>query len=349
MQVSAREECVAIDASDKPWLQPYALADDANVVDRPRLEAALAKVRAQVSDPSAGVFGPDSVMWKVYGEQATGVAALRAILLQTAHPFVSHAVQQKSAYRTDPQGRHERTVRAVNRWIFGDLAQAFAAARTVWGVHTRVVGEIANRVGPYDRGDRYAANEQHAQFWVHATGVDSALRLYEHIHGPLGANDLARYHEESKRFALLFGIDERLFPPTWADFRAYMDMMFESDVLTPDQASLDIAKYLFTPPVKQAAPAFAWLKIMTAGLLPSRLRHGYELSWGRFEHRAYEASLKTLRATVPRLPPELRFSFAYRRALHRVRHSQPRLFERRVNRAILDFERASARTLKRSA
>lgn len=325
MLKSAIDEIHGIVAEGKPWLQTYSIADEANIVDRARLEASLEKIRSRIGDPRRGLFGPGSMMWRVYGEQISNLAALRALFLQTAHPFIAHAVQQKSAYRTDPEGRTKRTFRAVNSWIYGDVDEAFTAARNVFRAHSRIVGPIANRVGAYEVGDPYAANEQHAQFWVHATGVDSALRMYEAVHGPLGREERERYNEESKLFALLFGIDEAIIPPTFGDFEEYVRRMLESDVLTPDQASRDIARYLLSPPTKAAAPAFAWAKIMTAGQLPDRLRHGYQFPWGRFEERVFESSMLALRTSVPRLPPRLRMTVFHRRGMRRVEGATPGL------------------------
>lgn len=343
MLQSAVEENAAAVAAGKPWLQTHAIADEANVVSRERLEAALEKIRARVKDPSLGLFGPGSMLWRVYGQQTSGIAGGRALLLQTAHPFIAHAVQQKSAYRTDPQGRTERTFKAVLNWVYGDLDRAFGAARTVFRIHTRVVGEIANRVGPYEQGDRYAANEQRSQFWVHATGVDSALRMYEHIYGRLSREERERYNEESKLFALLFGIDEELIPPTFGDFEEYMERMFESDVLTPDQASRDIAKYVLSAPNKQAAPAFAWLRLMTAGFLPERIRQGYHFPWGALEQAAFDASMVAIKRVTPRLPAPLRLSPYMRQAAHRAHQTSPGLLERRLDETLERMAEAAAR------
>ena len=343
MLKSALDEIAAVKAAGTPWLQTYSVVDEANVVDRERLEAGLEIIRSRVKNPKHGLFGPRSLLWRVYGDQASNVAGLRALLLQTAHPYIAHSVQQKSAYRTDPQGRTERTFRAVLHWVYGDMDKAFTAARTVFRVHTRIVGEIANRVGAYEAGDRYAANEQHSQFWVHATGVDSALQMYEHIHGPLSRTEREQYNEESKLFALLFGVDEAIIPPTFGDFQEYMARMFASDVLTPDQASLDIAKYVLSPPTPSAAPAFAWLKLMTTGLLPPRIRHGYQFPWGRAERVAFDASMTALRFGMPRLPAALRYTSGYRYAMHKAESTQPGPFERRVDQAFLDMAKAAER------
>ncbi|MCB0221818.1 MAG: DUF2236 domain-containing protein [Chrysiogenetes bacterium] len=317
-----------------PWLEPLAVVNEQNIVDRDRFETALEKIRTRVKKPEQGLFGPDSMMWRVFGDQAGSIGALRAVLLQTAHPFIAHAVQQKSAYQTDPYGRGKRTIRAVNHWIFGDMEMALNAARIVWSVHTRITGEIANDVGPYEKGDAYAANEQHALFWVHATTLEGPLHVYESIYGKLSRAERERFNDESKLFALLFGIDEALIPPTFADFQQYMQTMFDSEVVTPDAASRDIAKYLLAPKGKNDGAAMAWAKIMTAGLMPPRIRAGYAFPWGWRQAAIYNASLKAMALTVPRLPAELRGTRPYRRSMHEALGTRPGRLEKRLNRAI---------------
>ncbi len=263
------------------------------------------------------------MVWRLYGSEAASLGGLRTLVLQTAHPFIAHAVQQKSAYRTDTRGRNERTFRAIVNWAYGDLERVLTSARTVFRVHSHINGEIANRVGPYDVGDTYAATEQRSLFWVHATGVYNSWQMHERVYGPLTREERNQYNEESKLFALIFGIDEALLPPTFDDFLEYWDSMIESDVLTPDQASRDIARYVMAPPTRELSRVWDWLKIITAGLLPPRIRHGYELKWGRFEQHTFDVSMKAVRTILPRLPAEFRQTFYYRRAMHRALETTP--------------------------
>lgn len=325
------------------WQETLATAQGRNMVDRERLEAALEKVRSKVKDPAVGLFGPGSIAWRLYREQVMGIGGGRALLLQTAHPFVSHAVRQHSAYQSDPHGRGERTFKALFAWLFGDMEKAFAAARRTWGVHERIVGPIANRAGPYDEGTPYAANEQHALFWVHSTLWDTPWRIYELIFRPLDRDERNQFYEETKLFAYMFGIEDDYIPPTFEDFCEYNEKMFSTDILTVDEASMDVARYVLAAPNKASVPIVEWFKIMTAGLLPARIAHAYQFKWGRFEERVFEASIRALRAGTPLVPGLLRYSPIYRRAAHRVAGTRPGGIEKRINRAYRQMENSMAR------
>jgi len=44
------------------------------------------------SDPVMGLFGPDSMMWRVARQSALFLGGWRAALLELAHPWVANAV-----------------------------------------------------------------------------------------------------------------------------------------------------------------------------------------------------------------------------------------------------------------
>ncbi len=308
--------------------------NEADLVDRDRLEAALERIRAAVPNPDVGIFGPGSMVWRIYREQVISIAAGATLLLQTAHPYVAHAVRAHSAYRTDPLGRGERTFQALFAWIYGDLDRAFAAARRTWGVHRRITGAFATRTGPFDPGDGYAANDPHALFWVHTTLMERPWRVHELMFGPLTREERERFYGETKLFALLFGIDDAIVPPTFDDFLAYVEEMFESDLLAVDDAGREIARFLFKAPTPSAAPAIEYYKVLTAGLLPPRVRHGYRFRWGRLEEGIFEASLQAYRAGSWVTPPLFRYSPIYRHAMHRARGTSPDVVESTLDRVL---------------
>ena len=61
-------------------------------VGRDDLHQLLDRLRAETEDPRAGVFGPASMLWRVNRESIAFLGGGRAALLQLAHPFVAHAV-----------------------------------------------------------------------------------------------------------------------------------------------------------------------------------------------------------------------------------------------------------------
>ncbi len=287
-------------------------------VGRRDLEETLAALERRVTDPRAGLFGPNSMMWEVGRESACFLAGGRAALLQLAHPYVAHGVDQHSKTRTDPFGRFQRTFANVFDMIYGDLDSALESARRVHHIHTRIHGPIRERVGRYAEGSRYRANEVPALTWVHATLWDSAVQAFELVVRKLSAEEKERYYEETKLFALLFGIPLETLPPDWPSFVAYNRRMWESEDVVVGDAAREIASFLLTPPDRLLTPVTAWAKIVTAGLLPPRIRAGFGLRFGSAERRVFDATIRALRATHRSWPYRVRYVPAYIEARRRL-------------------------------
>jgi uncharacterized protein (DUF2236 family) len=288
------------------------------IVTRGDLEQLIEEVRADVAVPAHGIYGPQSMAWKISKEGVLFLGGGRAALLQLAHPFVAHAVDQHSETRNDPLGRFKRTFDNVFAIVFGDLDAALRSARRVHAVHNKITGDIREHVGQFREGARYAANDAEALMWVHATLLDTAVQVYEAVIRPLGPEEKESYYRESKRFARLFGIPDSVLPADWNAFSAYFDRMIGSSTIAVGQPALEMSRFLFASPHPAYRPLFRWLKMMTAGLLPARLRDELELPFSAFERALYEASIFALGRTVKRLPPRLRYIPAYVRAQRRI-------------------------------
>ena len=129
--------------------EPYAIVTEAD------LERELVMVRSAAVGGPAGIFGPDSVVWRIDREAAVFLGAGRALLLQLAHPWVAAAITQHSRSLADPIGRFHRTFSIVFTIVFGTTDQAFAAACRLHRRHTAVGGTLAEDVGAFaGRGPR---------------------------------------------------------------------------------------------------------------------------------------------------------------------------------------------------
>jgi uncharacterized protein (DUF2236 family) len=283
-----------------------------------QLEGRLAELAAEAADPVAGLFGPGSAMWQVNRHASLFLGGGRAALLQVAHPQVAQAIAHHSKTRTDPYGRFQRTFRQVFPMVWGSLDQALAAARAVHRVHQRISGRFEEDVGRYRRGDRYDAADRGALLWVHATLWESSIAMHQTFTGPLDRDTLERYYLETQRFAGLFGLEPRELPGDWSEFVAYNQRMWESVELAVGGAGREIAGYLFAPSDPLLAPAATWLRTLTAGLMPEPVRELFDLPFGPSERRAFERSVRALRAGLPRLPERLRYVPPYFEAKRRV-------------------------------
>lgn len=287
-------------------------------VTRDDLERMLEQLQAEVEDPRAGIYGPASQAWTISKESILFLGGGRAALLQTAHPFVAHGVDQHSATKHDPLGRFQRTFDNVFAMVFGDLEAAMKSARRVHNIHQRIIGQIHEDVGQYRLGAPYSANDEHALFWVHATLLDTAVLMYELVVRDLSYAEKDRYYTETRRFAQLFGIPDSVMPRDWAAFEAYNRRMWDSQQLAVGEPALQLRRFLFAAPRPTHRPLFRWVEVMTAGIMPDRLREQYELPWGRPEERLFEASIFTLQKVYPRLPPRVRYLPAYVKARRRL-------------------------------
>jgi uncharacterized protein (DUF2236 family) len=276
-------------------------------------------VRRTVIDPRAGVFGPASKLWEVNRHSIVFIAGGRAALLQNAHPFVAHGVDQHSVSLKDPIGRFNRTFAAVFAMVYGDLETALEAAHRTYQIHSRIFGEISEDVGAFKIGSPYKANDPEALFWVHATLWDSSVRVFEQFVRRLEDNEKEQYYQETKLFAYLFGIPNEIVPPTWADFLEYNERMWESDVLAVGRPAKIICHYILNPPNPALRAVMRWYDVVTGSQMPPRLRREYGLRGETpGDRKLYQRSVGALRAVENRLPYRLRYLPAYVAARRRI-------------------------------
>ena len=227
----------------------------------------------------------------VNGEAAILLGAGRALLMQVAHPLVARGAAEHSSYREDRGGRLLRTLQPMYAIAFGRPEEVREAARRVNLVHRRVVGE------------GYRARDAELLLWVHATLVDTALELYVRFVRPLSDEESERYYQDMKVVGRLLAVPPSAQPADLASFRRYVDATIETlEVSETGRAILDDLS-LPLPPV---GPAALPLKVLTAGLLPPRLREQYGLGWGPRRELLLRSLQRMSRSTVPRLPAALR-------------------------------------------
>jgi uncharacterized protein (DUF2236 family) len=270
------------------------------------LERALGRLAAEVPDPRAGLFGPGSRVWTLNREAVIFLGGGRAALLQLAHPAVARAIAEHSRTREDMLGRFVRTFEHVFALVYGDLESALDSARRLHAVHSRIVGP------------GYAANQPETLLWVHATLWETSMQVYQLVMGPVSQPQRDAYWNETRRFAALFGIPDALLPAGWEGFSRYWEGMLASDAIRVSPTARELADFLLRPPSMLLSPAWQWLRVVTARLLPSRLRDEFGLPFGVLERATAETSLAALRATWWLLPGGLRWLPAYRDGVRRV-------------------------------
>jgi uncharacterized protein (DUF2236 family) len=250
-----------------------------------------------------GLFGPDSVTWRVNREGVLLAGGGSALILQLAHPLVAAGVSQHSNYREDPWGRLYRTLDLTTKIQFGSTATAEEASARIRHTHGRVRGKSTDGGGAYPAGTPYDARTHDLVMWVHATLVHTSLLVYQRYVKRLTIAEQLRYYEEQKLLGEKFGVPREHPPATVAEFNEYFEAMLASDRLAVTDALLDVVDAVLHPEVPFVArPVVEALNLATVGHLPASLRDELGLPWGPNRARLFEASRVALSAALPVLP-----------------------------------------------
>lgn len=274
-------------------------------------ETLLAAIASRTADPNAGIFGPQSISWRINRESALFLGAGRAALLQLAHPWVVAALAEHSTVMDRPIARFHNTFRIVFTMVFGALDQALAASRHLYTLHTRIRGTMTEDVARWKRGSHYEANEIAALRWVFATLVESAVLAHDCVLAPLAAAERELYYAEWKTLAALFGLPAASLPENWETFTAYNRAMHTP--VDPDVGELGVSDTARAMAHNLMAGADSWVRppfwycALTTEWMPERFRQEFALPFGDEEQRATWRAMRWLPAIYRRLPPALRF------------------------------------------
>ncbi len=312
---------------------PDETAEQITYVSRTDNETLLAAVAAGAANPIAGIYGPESLSWRINREAALFLGAGRAALLQLAHPWVAAALAEHSHAMSRPIARFHGTFRIVFTMVFGSLDQALAAARHLYALHTRIRGVLPEDAARWRSGSPYEANEVAALRWVYATLVESAVLAYECALGPLTQAEREQYYAETKTLAALFGLPAAALPQDWEAFAAYNRRMHaaDNDLLGVSSAARAMADNLLSGAGTWLRVPF-WYRALTVDWLPERFRREFMLDFGAAEQQAAARARANLSRIYARLPGAMRFNGPWREAQARLAGQRADLLTRWSNR-----------------
>jgi uncharacterized protein (DUF2236 family) len=221
------------------------------------------------TSPDPGLFGPESMTWRVHGDPSGLVGGVRALLLQALHPEAMAGVAAHSDFREDPWGRLVRTAEYIAVTSFGTTTEAEAAGARVRMVHRRL---------GVDRPDLL--------LWVHAGFVDSLLSSYTRTVG-LSPAQADAYVLEQREAARLIGLDPTDVFGSVSDLKDYMRRTRSVLAITP--AAMEAARFVVVPPmdarVRWFTPAqglWATLAATAFASMPAWARRMYGQGAGPF-------------------------------------------------------------------
>jgi uncharacterized protein (DUF2236 family) len=264
-----------------------------------------------------GLFGPDSVSWRIHGEPIIALAGLRSIYLQALHPRAMAGLAQNSGYRSDPWGRLERTAIYVTTVVYGTSDDARAAGERIRRVHSRL------RAADPDTGVEFRVDEPDLLRWVHVTEVESFLTTARRAGVPVTDTEADRYHAEQRVAAGLVGLDPATVPGSVAEVEAYYERV-RPDLRMTRQAAEALLFVSTTVPMRwglgYTPVRGAWLALsaLAVSLLPPWARSLYGLPVLSATDLSATLSTRALRLTLRALPRRLLEGPIHRSALRRA-------------------------------
>ena len=278
-----------------------------------------------------GLFGPNSMHWKIYRTPGIILGGYSALLLQIAHPAVADGVRQFSSFKKDYLGRAERTFTSMIKIYFGDLPTALGSGKKLHHIHNYIRGKLHSHENGTHSSKEYCANDPELLLWVLSTMIDTSINLYEVVNSPLTQAEKEQFFEESKLTARVMGIPDEVFPASLEAFYNYYQEMINGNELKIDGVALELAKDIFKPPY---FPNY-FARILAAGLLPLKIRNDFNLEFSPRNKRHFNYLVNTIKWITKLTPPPFGYAPPYYQARYRVamaKGSRPNLSDRFFNR-----------------
>jgi uncharacterized protein (DUF2236 family) len=163
-----------------------------------------------------GLFGPESVTWRIMAEPVMWLAGLRALYLQALHPLVMKGTWQNTSLADPSQawGRFIRTTEFVRVRTFGSTEQVERAGRRLRKIHSSLTGVD-------DQGREFRLNQPDLLLWVHCGEISSYAEIARRSGVPVSRAELDVFVAEQVRSAEVVGLDPAIVPDSMAGLDDY--------------------------------------------------------------------------------------------------------------------------------
>lgn len=269
----------------------------------------LASQDFDLSQPEGdpGLYGPDSVIWRVHGDFSSMLCGgISALLMQMLHPLALAGVWDHSSFRQDMMGRLRRTSQFIAVTTFGNTADAHTLIERVKRIHLQVSGVDSD-------GTAYAASDPALLTWVHVAETSRFLAAHLRYKNPhLSVEEQDRYYREAALVAEALGA--KAVPKSVQAVEDYL--LAIRPQLRCDARTREVLHILLTTPAPrwQARPAMKLMIMAGIELLPGWAQQQFGFHFSPLRRRWIHGRLSLLAGI-------LRWSIhrsAYRRAMTRM-------------------------------
>ena len=204
-----------------------------------------------------GLFGPDSVCWRVHADFTSMlIGGIAALMLQALHPLALAGVWDHSNFRQDMLGRLRRTGQFLSGTTFGSTRDAQWLIDKVRTIHLQVTGVAPD-------GRPYAASDPELLTWVHVAEVSNFLAAHlRYLNPAMSGADQDAYYAETALIAERLGA--RDVPRSRQAIADYLDSI-RSQLLCDERSREVLRLLLQAPSPNQLSKPFGAL-MMQAGI-----------------------------------------------------------------------------------
>jgi len=171
-------------------------------------------------DADRGLFGPDSVTWRVLSEPVMWIAGVRAMYVQALHPRVMLGTWQNTAFAKPDEawGRFTRTVEFVRVRTYGTTDEVNRAGTRLRKVHSSLTGVDSD-------GVRFPLDDPELLLWVHCGEIGSYAEIARRSGVHVTPAELDAFVAEQRRSAEVVGLRPSIVPASMAELDAYYERM----------------------------------------------------------------------------------------------------------------------------
>ncbi len=146
-----------------------------------------------------GLFGPESIAWKVHADFISMmIGGISSLIMQALHPQALAGVWDHSSFRKDLKGRLGRTAFFIAATTYGSTEMANSMIQKVNQIHTNITGLD-------EFGKPYSATDPHLLSWVHLTETFSFMQSFEDYR-----KEKITSHERDQYFREMKSLGERM-------------------------------------------------------------------------------------------------------------------------------------------
>src|SRR5689334_5694477 len=253
----------------------------------------MTELAAQSEQTDALPLGPQSLVWRYFGDNRMYLIGPRPAVLQNMLAQLGQGVLDHSVFFDDTAARVKRSLPPIFNTVYG--ADDDHPGTQVRDFHTNIKGELTLPDGSVSR---YHALDPETYFWAHATFVDQVLYFADTFVTRLTREQKEQIYLESKTWYRRYGVSDRPMPANYEEFDRYWNKMIDEIVVAHPTAKYGVGYVTKGFPRPKGVHPAVWRIIapacnpvaafLTTGGMPPRTRDMLGLPWSDRKERRYQ-------------------------------------------------------------